>query len=715
MIDLSGVEHHPAIREMVDVLCAKTQNTDRSFFSCEAAYFLGKMAANMRATIVTKDRGEIPVNIYALNLATSGFGKGHSINVIENEFMKPFRNRFMQDTMEVISEQHFWGLAADRALRKGTTDQEEYDKVKGEYARCGGFPFTFDSGSTPAVKQLRQKLLLGNIGAINLQIDEIGSNLTGSDEVLTTFLELYDQGVVKQKLTKNTNDNQRGEELDGKTPSNMLLFGTPSKLFDGSQTEDLFYSFLDVGYARRCIFGYGQQKTRASEVMSPAEIYAALIQPTNAASVNKWANQFHKLADPAMFGWKMIVQDDVAIQLLTYKIAWEQEADGLPEHEEIRKAELSHRYFKALKLAGAYAFVDQSSEVEMEHLMSAILLVEESGKSFQTILSREKAYVKLAKYIAAVDEDVTHADLHEALPFYKSGNAARNEMMTLATAWGYKKNIIIKKSFVDGIEFFRGETLEETDLSKMLIAYSDHWAYNYLGEQVPFEQLAIVMQADGYHWANHHFKNFHRSEENTLPGFKMIVIDVDGGVRLQAVHKLLNEYKFMTYTTKRHTEQEHRFRLVLPINYHLELDSDEYKEFMNCVMAWLPFKTDEAANQRSKKWESFANGQIHYNLDGELLDALDFIPKTSRNETFKHQNQKLESLDNLERWFAQRMAEGNRNNHMIKFALALVDSGMGLLEVEAAVKAFNKKLNNPLTEAEISSTVMVTVGKRYTK
>ena len=317
--------------------------------------------------------------------------------------------------------------------------------------------------------------------------------------------------------------------------------------------------------------------------------------------------------------------------------------------------------------------------------------------------------------MAAVGEDVTHADRHEALPFDRAGNAARNEMMTLATAWGYKKNIIIKKSFVDGIEFFRGETLEETDLSKMLIAYSDHWAYNYLGEQVPFEQLAIVMQADGYHWANHHFKNFHRSEENTLPGFNMIVIDVDGGVRLEAVHELLKEYKFMTYTTKRHTEQEHRFRLVLPINYHLELDSDEYKEFMNCVMAWLPFKTDEAANQRSKKWESFANGQIHYNLDGELLDALDFIPKTSRNETFKHQNQKLESLDNLERWFAQRMAEGNRNNHMIKFALALVDSGMGLLEVEAAVKAFNKKLNNPLTEAEISSTVMVTVGKRYTK
>ena len=54
--------------------------------------------------------------------------------------------------------------------------------------------------------------------------------------------------------------------------------------------------------------------------------------------------------------------------------------------------------------------------------------------------------MKLAKYIANVGIEVTHADLNEALPFYKSGVAARNEMMTMAQAWGYKQNILIKKS-----------------------------------------------------------------------------------------------------------------------------------------------------------------------------------------------------------------------------------------------------------------------------
>ena len=103
----------------------------------------------------------------------------------------------------------------------------------------------------------------------------------------------------------------------------------------------------------------------------------------------------------------------------------------------------------------------------------------------------------------------------------------------------------------------------------------------------------------------------------------------------------MKEYKFLTYTTKRPDPNgEHRFRLMLPINYHLELDSDDYKEFMNAVMEWLPFKTDESANQRSKKWESFDGGTYHYNLEGEVLDALDFIPKTSRNETHPSSNRR---------------------------------------------------------------------------
>ena len=712
-MDLSKIKDAPVIEEIVDVLCNKTQNTDRGFYKVEVAYFLAKMASAMRASIMTKDRGKVPINLYALALASSGFGKGHSVNIMENDFIKGFKKRFLEDTMPTVSTAHIVSMAQDRALRNNTSEEVETDILNAEYKRLGAYPFTFDSGTSPAVKQLRDKLLLANCGSINLQIDEIGSNLIGATEVLNVFLELYDQGLVKQKLTKNTQDNIRSDDRDGATPTNMLLFGTPVKLLDGGQTEDMFYSFLEIGYARRCLFGIGRLNKKALYSMDPAQIFARLTDPKNTGTVNKWSQHFFNLADPAKFDWQMTISDQTSINLIQYKSDCERLADSLPEHEEIKKAELSHRYFKALKLAGALAFVDESPEVTDTHLYQAIKLVEESGEAFGSILTREKAYMKLAKYIANSHTEVTHADLTEALPFYKSGVAARNEIMSLATAWGYKNCIVIKKSIVDGIEFFKGETLDQTDLNKMILSWSTDLAYNYQPEQGPWDQLKVLFQGAGLNWCNHRFKDGHRCNSDVIPGFNMVVVDVDGTTTINTVKELFKDYKYILYTTKRHqTEGKDRFRLVFPINYVLNLSLDEYKEFMNNIFKWLPFETDECANQASKKWSSYEGGQYFQN-DGQILDALRFIPGTSRNDQYKKEMSKIENFDNLERWFASRMAEGNRNNNLFKYGMALVDSGLSFEEVAAKIKKFNKQLNNPLPDEEVEKSVLVTIAKKF--
>ena len=347
----------------------------------------------------------------------------------------------------------------------------------------------------------------------------------------------------------------------------------------------------------------------------------------------------------------------------------------------------------------------------MDHLHQAMKLVEQSGDSFKNILRREKTYAKLARFLANCGGEQTHADMHEALPFYKSSITARNEMMSMAMAWGYKNHIIIKKVFSDGIEFFSGETLEETNLDKLLLSYSNHMAFGYLNDYAPFSDLHKLISLKDYHWANHHFKSGHRTAENTQPGFNMLVLDVDGGTTLEMAHELLADYTFMTYTTKRHTDEENRFRLILPINYKLMLDGEEYKEFMANILNWLPFKVDESANQRERKWLANDQTQYHYN-DGVLLDVLKFVPKTSKNEQYAKDFQSVANMDNLERWFAERMSTGNRNNTLLRFAMALVDSGISYLEIEGRVLNLNKQIQNPLTEDEIRNTVLISVAKK---
>lgn len=717
MFDLSSATYHPITEQIVDVLCKKTLNSNRLFFRVQVSYFLAKVASSMRCTLNTLDRGKIPVNVYALNLAVSGSGKGHSTNIIEGEFLDQFKKVFLQETFPYLAQQNLIDLSAKRANRNGTDPQDELVKLEKEFNNTGALAFSFDSGTAPALKQLRHKLLLANAGAISIEMDEVGENLISNLDMLKVFLELYDQGLVKQKLTKNTADSQRAEEVEGKTPTNMLMFGTPNNLFNGSKEEELLMALFDTGYARRTLFGTSSKEDIQQE-MTPEQVFEMLTDTTSSTTIAKLSQHFGMLADAVKYNQQIQVSKDISLKLIAYKMDCEQKADKLPEHEEIRKAEMRHRYFKALKLAGIYAFVDETPEVTTAQLLSAIRLVEDSGEAFNKILSRDKNYVKLAKYIANIGKEVTHADLIEDLPFYKGTNAAKQELMNLAMAYGYKNRIIIKKSFVDGIEFFKGETLKQTSLDELIISYSNHMAYNYLSEPISFSNLMQLCQMEDMHWVNHYLVHGdkgdgHRDNDNIISGFNTIVIDVDEGASLEEVKVLMKDYTYFIHTTKRHTDETNRFRLVMPIQYHLKLDENEFKEFMNSVYEWLPFEVDCQTNQRSRKWAS--NPGITFSNEGEILDPLAFIPKTTKNDEYKKTITDLGNLDNLERWFAQRMGTGNRNNQLLKFALLLADTGLDYQNILEKVLTFNSKLDNSLPEIEIHSTIMRSVSKKLSE
>ena len=712
MKPFNEMQHHPLSEKLVNVLCEQTENTNPMFFRILVAYYFSLVASMMRATVMTLDRGEIPINLYAVNLATSGAGKGHSTNLMEERVIHLFRDRFKDETFQILAETNLPKIANKRAHRKSTDPDEELVRVQKEFEHLGNLLFSFSEATAPAVKQMRHKLLMADAGSLNFQMDEVGSYLSSNAEVLIAFLELYDMGLIKPKLTKNSSENIRGEEIIGKTPTNMMLFGTPSKLLDGGKTEQEFYDMLETGYARRCFFGYSRASTKRLN-QTASEVFDQLTASNSSTVLDELANHFEALADMINVRKKLVMAKETSLVLIEYKLKCEKEAAGYPEHDEIKKAEISHRYFKALKLAGAYAFVDDSPEVTLDHLYAGIKMAEESGEAFVRVLARDKPYVKLAKYIAAVRREVTQADLVEELPFYRGPASNKQEMLNLAIAYGYKNNIIIKKAFSDGIEFLRGETLKVTDLNQIVVSYSSDIATDYRNERPAFDQLHKLTQAPGMHWVAHHLNGGHRNEENCIPGFNLVVIDVDGGVNMSTAKLLLKNYKFLLYTTKRHTDDEHRFRIVLPINYELELDAKDYKEFMANIDEWLPFEVDRATNQRARKWLSH-DGHYEYN-DGDVLDALPFIPKTSKNEERKLLLDSQQSMDNLERWVINHIGDGNRNNMLLRYAMLLLDAGFDFEGIRVKVLALNDKIPDKLDEAELMSTVMITVAKTLSK
>ncbi len=285
--------------------------------------------------------------------------------------------------------------------------------------------------------------------------------------------------------------------------------------------------------------------------------------------------------------------------------------------------------------------------------------------------------------------------------------------MTRAIEYGYKHNMIIKRTYIDNIEFFAGEAMQITDLSKLIISQSKDITTGFVAEIAPFNQLDKLIKASGYKYTAHHYKNQYRSSTNLIEGFNLVILDVDDGVNIETAQMLLKEYTAIFSTTKRHTKEKHRFRVVLPLSHTVKLDSKNYTKFMINVFNWLPFGVDEAAKDSARKWESHDGD--YYIQSGELLDAMKFIPNTSAEEKQTKKIMDNSDLSNLERWFFLNIDIGNRSNQLIRYALALVDKGHPVDVIRTILHSFNDRLQYSLSEGEINNTIMTTVINRINK
>lgn len=714
---------HPKVELLSNILSARIQSPSKDFTTIMACYHLTKLASMMHTKVDAQGYGTLMVNFYGINAAPSGYGKGHATKIIEKQVTHLFRQTFMDYTLPTITERSLVDLAVKRAQRKGTDDAEELELVKAEFKKLGVYLTSFDSGTSPALKQFRHQLLMSRIGSINFEVDEMGSHLVNNKDILDVYLELYD-GEVKPKLIKNTAESARNEEIEGTTPTNMLMFGTPTTLLDGGATQKAYEDMQTTGYARRCFFGYSV--IEKSKKLTKAQRLKMLTDTSSDAQLLQLAIDLEKLADPVNHNFQVAVPTALMAEILEYQEYCEEIEESFKTSDEIRRAEARGRYFKTIRLAGAFAFLDSSADMTLQHWESAVKVAEMSAKCFYEMMDIDPAHVRLAKYLAECKEPMTHSDLMGELPYFPKSMNAQRDQIKLAIAHGHKNNIIIKRTIQDDIEFIQGEALQTNNLATFKIkgsfAVSQFLGVSEgffsLGDQLDWDKLsALTLKEDG-HWCSHEFLEGIRRNTHAIQGFNTVVIDVDGTCPLDVARNVLQDFAYHIYTTKRHQvafedkPAADRYRIVLPMSHTLKLSPEEYKEFMNNVHEFLPFDMDEQTAQANRKWLSNPNG-ITFDNDGKLFDVLPFIPKTKKNEERRQLVDTHGTMDRLERYFYTKSEEGNRNNVLFKFGAALIDAGYQLDDLVMKIESFNSKLPKPLSKEELENTVIKSVRNKF--
>ena len=696
---------NPTQQRIVDVLQKKMTNKNVSFFSNLALYKMAQVASNMGATVSFVGGKKIPTNVYALSLATSGFSKGRSLKFLETEIFNQFRTEFVNHTLIVRSRAVIEALAEENAIISGKDVSHEEQNLWKTVTALPKFIYTFGSGSTPeGLRGLMTALSLRNTGAVTLEIDEIGSSITSNKDVLDNMLMSYDGGLIKNKL-KKTDSN---DDILNPVPTNLMAFGTPSKLFDGGTSEEMLMDFLDTGYGRRFIYAYADD---VPEIMSAADKMLQLMDKSVDDEAEKLSNEIKILANTKYYGVDAELTDEANVALFEYEESCLKRSAKLKSYQEIEKTELEHRYFRVLKISGVYAFMETSKTVTLEMVNDAIELVELSGESFKKLMTREKNFVRLAKYIAEQGSSpVTLAELtHDLSGFFKGSENAKREMLTLAKSWAAGNDVIIKENIVSDVSYFTGEMIENTSMDSLIVSASAKLADGYADHYARWEKFPQVLDSN-LNICTHHFEENYRDANHAKLPMNLMVLDVDEGVSIKLARKLLEDYTYIMYTTKRHTETHNRFRIIMPMSKIIKLNEQEHKLFYQNIYDWLPFEVDSATGDIARKWQCY-KGCTQYSNDGIMFDPTMMIPGTTKAKKTSDMILSYGSdTTKLERHIFMN-TEG-RSNALIKIAMVHVDRGLDYDTIYSLVSGSNSKLDVPLDDREMTSTIFKTVAKK---
>lgn len=671
----------------------------------------------MHVSVETCTGNQMPVNAFAFAFAESGYGKNYSQNIIEQEILSEFEDTFMHTTYLNRAKDSISNLAMDIAGKTGEDPNDIEAELLTDFHQNGHFLFSFPEGTSPALKQMCKSINLAKAGAASLEMDELGSNLTESGDLLKVFLELYDVGKTKDKLTKATKENKRIRPVNGMTPSNVFAFGTPVNVFDGGKVEEAFLMWLKTGYGRRCFFGYGDLALKNTNKLTRDQIFASLTDKSTKIQLEAARKHFGRLADINLVGTVIKVEEAAEKFRMDYQEFCKERAEAISEYKPIERTEMTHRHVKALKLAAAYAFCDGLKEVSIDCLKFAIALTERSGDALYRILNQPRSHIRLANFLADFGSPVTEADLIEYLPFY-SGNAGhKRDLVNLAMAYGYRNAIAITAYKEANVLFYKGSKLVETDLNNLIVSTSLNTGAGYTNRTPTFAQLAQLCGSKTGNLCNHHFENGdmgkgQRTRDTTIAGCNMVIFDIDNSkLKPKQLSTLLGNTNHIIYTTKQHTEEAPRYRVILPLSHKVTMEEDQYRILCKNIAYWLPVEPDLPAIQRERKYRYYAKSQVFSKLDGECLDVMPYFPNTQQADELESTKGKMVSISGMKRWVIRSASEGNRNHTLFRYAAFLRESKVSKDKIEAAVKEVNSLLDAPLSDEELVNTILKSATK----
>lgn len=386
---------NPLVRRMAEDLMKARTSLPLSSAVATINYKLANLASQIHIKVDTRSGfPPAPVNLYYLMLLKSGGGKNSSLTLVDKWYLKDAYDKIEYSIYPFYKQKAL-------AMLKDAKDDRSLHSWSCEYS----------GGTDSGIMAYAETFHLCRFGSFNIVMDELGNTIVSKKDVLEALLSPYDNGDFKP-TAKRTDPNA----LDVKgLPVNLFCLGNKVRLLDGDTTEKQFITFLDEGYGRRMFFtddeGITSEKTpqevlsefKASQEISEKakdlrELFASKIKSNN-------FNKVLPLTEEAMLAYATIKSDGDN---------YVEKHNGLYPAVE---ADLRERHFKTVKLAGVYAFFEDSDVVTADHISQAFQVTKESSMVLAELRKIKNVHERLLDMLLWEKEPVTAQHMLTNYPF----------------------------------------------------------------------------------------------------------------------------------------------------------------------------------------------------------------------------------------------------------------------------------------------------------
>ena len=381
-------------------------------------------ASNLRKPI-NWDGSNIPVNIISFVIAGSGIGKDSSMQMIRTALRPAY------EKINKYREIH--------ARAQAVEDAETEGKKPSDWRKFYSKPRDLFSGIGTLEGQMKHlaKLESGKLGAGYIQVSELGSELQNNPDIANNIVALavgYDSGYIPAKTLKS--DENQVDPIQN-LPFSGLLFGAPYNIIFDEKVKSKFKEEFSTKLSRRSYLCFNQDEPERLIFATKEKARAHRRAEKDAAhsAMEKLEPWLTSLVD-ATIQRPLEVAEEVYDLFGDYKDYNDWFSDTMDKQHPMAILHRQHMQWKALKLAGSLAILENEEEISVKHYVEAINFTEifaEDLEQFEIEISKEP-YELCSDYMQTISNaDYCNMSIHKLrkMGFIKGNGSPANKMIEL--------------------------------------------------------------------------------------------------------------------------------------------------------------------------------------------------------------------------------------------------------------------------------------------